>query len=177
MAENARGFSPGLKWLLLLILGIAPALLCLATVQVSFQRAETLSFCSSCHTMDPWVNDLKDPNSKALAALHYKNRYILDKQCYRCHADYDLFGPVKAKMNGMHHVIAFYSGHIHNPIRLYKPFPNGNCLQCHSESAKFTQNEAHMPIMDDIRSGEMKCSDCHGPIHTPKQEATSAQAH
>lgn len=157
------------KLLLLLVMGAAPALLSLATFDVSFQRAETLQFCSSCHTMTPWVADLKNPQSKSLASLHYRNRYILNDQCYRCHADYDLFGPVRAKMDGLHHVVAYYTGiGRHTPIKLYKPFPNGNCLQCHSESAKFTENPAHVAVMDQIKSNDMHCYDCHTPIHTPE---------
>jgi len=159
------------KWVLLAVLGVAPALLSLATFDLSFQRAETLSFCSSCHTMTPWVADLTDPHSKALAALHYKNRFILTDQCYRCHADYAFLGPIHAKLDGMRHVVAFYTGiGMHLPIKLYKPFPNKNCLQCHGEAANFKDNPAHSEIMDQIQSNELRCPDCHGPIHTPKQK-------
>ena len=93
------------KWLLLFILALAPMALGLSTFALSFQRAERVTFCASCHTMTPWIGDLKDPKSKSLAALHYHNRWILKDQCYTCHSDYDFMGPVKAKMDGVRHVI------------------------------------------------------------------------
>jgi cytochrome c nitrite reductase small subunit len=156
------------KSLLLLVLGVFPALLVLATAMLSFQRAETLVFCSSCHTMTPWVMDLKNPQSKGIASLHYRNRFILTDQCYTCHVDYDFMGPVTAKMDGVRHIIAYYTGFgMHNPIKLYKPFPNNNCLQCHGASAEF-QSPTHIAVMDQIRSEAMSCVACHNPIHTPQ---------
>ncbi len=163
--------STRMKLGLLVVLGLTPALLSLATFDLSFQRAETLEFCSSCHTMTPWVADLKDPNSKSLASLHYRNRFILTDQCYRCHADYDFLGPVHAKMDGVRHVLAYYTGiGMPRQIALYKPFPNENCLQCHGASALFTNNDAHVAVMDQIHSNQIRCLDCHGPIHTPAQK-------
>ena len=82
------------KLLLLFVLGVAPALLGLATFALSFQRAEQLRFCASCHTMTPWVADLEDPNSISLASKHYRNRWILNDQCYTCHVNYKFMGPV-----------------------------------------------------------------------------------
>src|ERR1700746_1945488 len=62
-----------------------------------FQRAERVEFCAPCHlTMKPFVDDLKNPTSKSLAPLHYRNRYIADDQCYSCHTSYGLFGTVEA---------------------------------------------------------------------------------
>ncbi len=160
--------SARVKWLMLLVLGVFPALLVLATAGLSFRRAETLSFCSSCHTMTPWVMDLKDPQSKGIAPLHYRNRFILKDQCYTCHVDYDFMGPVDAKLDGVRHIVAYYTGiGIHNPIALYKPFPNNNCLQCHGAAAEF-QSQTHIAVMAQIKSNAMSCVVCHNPIHTPK---------
>jgi cytochrome c nitrite reductase small subunit len=160
--------SAAAKWLLLLVLGVFPALLVFATAMLSFQRAETLAFCSSCHTMTPWVMDLKNPQSKGIAPLHYRNRFILSDQCYTCHVDYDFLGPVNAKMDGVRHIVAYYTGFgMHNPIKLYKPFPNNNCLQCHGASTEF-QSQTHIVVMDQIKSNAMSCVACHNPIHTPQ---------
>jgi nitrate/TMAO reductase-like tetraheme cytochrome c subunit len=160
--------SARVKWLLLFVLGVFPALLVMATATLSFQRAETLSFCSSCHTMTPWVMDLKNSQSKAIAPMHYRNRFILHNQCYTCHVDYDFMGPVNAKVDGVRHIVAYYTGiGMHNPIKLYKPFPNNNCLQCHGASAQF-QSQTHIAVMDQIKANSMGCVTCHNPIHTPQ---------
>ena len=36
--------------------------------------------------MLPMVNDMRDPGSETLAALHYKNNDIAKDQCYHCHS-------------------------------------------------------------------------------------------
>src|SRR5262249_15602726 len=80
----------------------------LGTVLV-FERAERVEFCASCHlTMQSYVDDLRDPKSHSLAALHYKNRYIADNQCYVCHTSYGVFGTVGAKKEGLIDVYKYY---------------------------------------------------------------------
>ncbi len=157
------------KWLLLFILGIGPLLLVVATFGLSFKRAETLRFCSDCHTMTPWIADLEDPHSESLAAKHYRNRWILHDQCYNCHVNYAFLGPVEAKIGGLRHIIAYYTRYgMRSPIKLYESFPNGNCLRCHENSAMWRNNPTHRAIIAQLRSDKLKCISCHGPIHTPK---------
>lgn len=157
------------KLLLLFILGVGPILLGLATFGLSFRRAEHVSFCASCHTMTPWVADLENPKSKSLAALHYRNRWILDDQCYTCHVDYDFMGPVRAKLDGVKHVLAYYFGiGMPKTIQLYKPYPNANCLQCHGAAANFNKNPAHVAVMQPLKENKLSCLACHQPIHTPE---------
>jgi cytochrome c nitrite reductase small subunit len=157
------------KLLLLFVLGVAPALLGLAIFALSFQRAEQLRFCASCHTMTPWVADLKDPNSKSLASKHYSNRWIINDQCYTCHVNYKFMGPVDAKMDGMRHVVAYYTGiGMQATIKLYEPFPNGNCLRCHGAAQDFNRNPTHVAVAVQVRANQLSCTVCHQPIHTPK---------
>lgn len=155
------------KLLLLLILGVAPALVGLATFALSFQRAERVSFCASCHTMTPWVDDLHNPSSSSLASRHFNNRWILDNQCYTCHANYGLFGPILTKLESMRHV-AIYYGLMHMPkeIQLTKPFPNSNCLQCHGHAAQFKTKPVHAAVMTSLLNNQLSCITCHRPIHT-----------
>jgi cytochrome c nitrite reductase small subunit len=156
--------------LLLVLLGVMPVLLGLAIFALSFQRAEQLSFCADCHTMTPWVADLKNPNSASLASKHYRNRWSLDDQCYTCHEDYQFMGPVDAKMDGVRHVIAYYTG-IGMPrgaIKLYAPYPNGNCLRCHGAASNFNLNPTHAAVAAQIKNNQLSCLVCHQPIHTPQ---------
>ncbi len=141
----------------------------LATFALSFQRAETVSFCADCHTMTPWVDGLRNPKGKSLAAMHFQNRWILKDQCYTCHADYGFLGPIRTKLTSMGHVARYY-GLMKMPkeIKLYKPFPNSNCLQCHGSAANFKSNPAHAAVMKPLLANELGCVTCHQPIHTPK---------
>jgi cytochrome c nitrite reductase small subunit len=157
------------KLLLFFVSVVAVPALAAFTGVHSFVRAESLSFCGSCHTMTPWLADLRDPKSKSLAALHFRNRFIPSDQCYTCHVDYDFMGPIEAKLDGMRHVEVYYFGHATpKGIKLYKPFPNANCLRCHAQSALFLQSDYHRAVMVQILNNDMPCMTCHQPIHTPK---------
>jgi nitrate/TMAO reductase-like tetraheme cytochrome c subunit len=158
------------KILLLFVLGVTPMLLGLAVFALSFRRAEQLSFCAQCHTMTPWVSDLKDPNSLSLASKHYRNRWILNDQCYTCHEHYQFMGPVDAKMDGMRHVVAYYTGigMPHAAIKLYEPYPNGNCLRCHGAASNFINNPTHKAVAAQITNNQLRCIVCHQPFHTPE---------
>lgn len=149
---------------------VVPVLYGAMTSGVAFERSKSLEFCASCHVMDPYVEGLKDPGSDLLAAKHYQNRRINENQCYTCHADYDLFGPVKAKINGLQHLVHNYLTPPRE-IKLYKPFPNSHCLQCHDGVKSFVKAEAHTDIMAELRSDAMKCADCHGAAHPTHAEA------
>ena len=157
------------RLLLLIVLGVAPVLLGLATFALSFQRAEHVSFCADCHTMTPWVDDLHNPKSKSLAAMHFSNRWILNDQCYTCHADYGFMGPIMTKLGSLGRVATYY-GFIKMPkqIKLLKPFPNANCLQCHGPAENFRTNPAHAAVMKPLLANQLSCVTCHQPIHTPK---------
>ncbi len=56
---------------------VFPLMVVSAGMLLVFERAEKVTFCASCHlTMQPYVDDMRDPESESLAAIHYKNRYI-----------------------------------------------------------------------------------------------------
>ena len=139
-----------------------------------FERAERVEFCASCHlTMKAFVDDMKNPQSNSLAALHYKNRYIPDNQCYECHTSYGLFGTVQAKKEGLNDVYRYYTRTFHLPIHLLHPYPNNDCLKCHAGSVKW--NEAHADYKDALFSGEATCMQCHAdsnPAHNVAQSVT-----
>ncbi len=143
----------------------------------SFVQAEKLSFCASCHTMMPWIRDLEDPNSKSLASLHYRNRFIPHDQCYTCHVDYEFLGPIDAKIGGVRHAAIYYFGNATpKDIKLYKPFPNGNCLRCHAGSAPFLQNPAHLAVMVQILADQTRCYTCHQSVHMPEFDSVAQAA-
>lgn len=133
---------------------------------VGLQQAKKVEFCGSCHlTMGTFVADLRNPDSTSLAAKHFRNRWIPEAQCYTCHASYGLFGDVQAKMAGLGDVYKYYTHTYKYPIALHEPYQNAECLKCHEHTPKFVNSETHGQGMDAIRSGEIKCIECHGPAH------------
>jgi cytochrome c nitrite reductase small subunit len=139
-----------------------------------FERAERVEFCESCHlTMKSYVTDMKNPQSESLAALHYKNRYIPDNQCYVCHTGYGLFGTVQAKREGMHDVFVYYTRTFKLPVKLRHPYPNNDCLKCHAESVKWLG--VHGDFKDDLFAGKTSCLDCHGQTNPPHTLSASTE--
>lgn len=137
-----------------------------------FQQMETVQACGGCHGMKPFVSDLMDPKSEALAAVHFKNRYIQEHHCYTCHSDYGMFGTVSAKLAGVRHVYYHVTGTYPQPIKIASAYPNARCLGCHGESQKFLRSEGHpKEAQPQLVAGTVSCLDCHGPAHMPKEAA------
>lgn len=165
--------SPRTKIVLLFVILIGPAILSAVTAKVAFTRAESVSFCGSCHTMTPWINDVTAADSDSLAHEHFEQRWIQHDQCFTCHSNYSFLGPLEAKIKGVRHVIAFYVGE-RGKIELYGEFPNANCLQCHAEAKGFLEDPNHEPI-EDLLTGKDRCVECHEDLHAVEQEEGSGE--
>jgi nitrate/TMAO reductase-like tetraheme cytochrome c subunit len=155
----------GVKYLLFVLIVALPAIVAAVTVPVTFERAKTVEFCSSCHVMRPYVDDMRDPESETLVSRHYDRRLIAHDQCYTCHTDYVWFGPLGAKMKGMRHVLAYYLAPERREIELYRPFPSANCLGCHGQARGYRDNPVHEATAEEIASGETRCTECHESVH------------
>ena len=165
-----RGRPAGAVSWLLLICGVAilPVVATGFGTLLVFDRAEQVEFCASCHlTMTGFVKDMTDPKSESLAAIHFKNKYIPDNQCYVCHTSYGLFGTVEAKMSGIVDVYKYYTRTYGKEIKMRSPYPNHDCLKCHFESEKWLKHEEHVAAKADLIADKMKCMDCHGPAGHP----------
>jgi nitrate/TMAO reductase-like tetraheme cytochrome c subunit len=134
------------------------------------ENAKSPEFCGSCHVMGPFINDLKNPKSETLASRHYQNRFILENQCYSCHTDYTVFGPVKAKMAGIRHVWKYETGTYGLPIKLRGTYNFQNCLHCHGESRRFLEKH-DADLQKQIAAKETDCLQCHGPVHPEQKQA------
>ncbi len=170
---------PPLSWAtkvaLLFGLGVFPIATAATGNVVGFQHTMSRDFCGGCHVMEPFTDDVANPASFTLAARHSRNPSFGDHSCYACHADYGMFGAVTTKMNGMRHVYEYWT-RFHSlsleealpQIEMFKPYPNQNCMQCHSTRVPtFDQVPEHAALTDEVRSGEVSCASagCHGPIH------------
>jgi cytochrome c nitrite reductase small subunit len=133
---------------------------------------ETVQACGGCHVMTPYVQDLRNPASEALAAVHFKNRYIRENHCYTCHTDYGMLGTLSAKMDGLRHIRHYLASTYTLPLKINEPYSNIRCLQCHGDSQNFLKSPGHpADVQPQLVSGEMPCLTCHAPAHTPAAQA------
>ena len=140
-----------------------------------FEATKKRAFCGSCHVMVPHTSDSDDPSSLSLSARHARNKLFGDENCYECHADYGMFGTIVTKLGGMRHVWLYYTQYRTTPveeakktIHLRAPYPNGNCMQCHSTRADLWQRVPdHASSVVDVRDGRISCASpgCHGYAH------------
>ena len=159
------------KLVLLFGLGVMPMAVSLAGNISGFEYTLRRDFCGSCHVMLPYTEDAADPKSTSLAAVHSRNHAFGEESCYTCHADYQVFGAVTTKINGMKHLYMYISHYSNTgprgeggpPIHMYKQFKNSMCTRCHStEAPRWAAVEDHAGMLEDIRKGDAKCLDCHG---------------
>lgn len=166
-----RGNTAGpLSWgILALGAGILPMFVSTAGGVLVIEKSQRVGLCNSCHlTMKPYVDDMKDPKSQSLAALHYKNRYIPDNQCYVCHTSYGMFGTLQAKKEGIIDVFKYYTHTFSVPVKMRHPYSNNDCLKCHGASDKFLASHKKKKDRDAMFADEVSCSQCHdddNPAH------------
>jgi nitrate/TMAO reductase-like tetraheme cytochrome c subunit len=178
LARSVRrsGLTTASKELMFLAVAVLPLALVFFAYSYGMQASEKVEACGSCHVMEPWVKDLRDPASTTLAAMHFKNRYIQENHCYTCHTDYGMFGTVKAKWEGLGHIARYSTGAYEYPIKIASPYPNWRCLNCHGGSQKFLDPSKHAKEdVADMMSGKTSCIDCHGPAH-PAQAKVEKKA-
>jgi len=164
-----RGTDVGLVSWGLLIAGttIFPLILLGTGTFLVVERAKNVQLCGSCHlTMKAYVDDMKNPRSNSLAAVHFANRYIAENQCYECHTAYGLLGSFEAKKNGVIEVYRYYTRTFQLPVQLRHPYRDADCLKCHAGAIKFIT--AHADFQQRIFAGQLSCMQCHAvnrPAH------------
>ena len=166
----------GGKILAFLALFILPIFGGLLGLENHIERSKQTSFCLSCHIMGDYGRSLLVDDSSYIPAAHYQNNRVpRDEACYTCHTDYTLYtGGIKAKFRGLHHLYAQYIGKPHQPIKLYTPYNNRECLHCHLGARSFEQGAVHTAdaqTMADIKSNKLSCvsSGCHDTVHNVTQ--------
>ncbi len=162
--------SAASQWMLFIGICIMPLPVMVLSSAVGLERAKDISFCESCHVMERFVGDMKDPGSGRLAAVHFKNRYIQRSHCYVCHTDYGLFGTLEAKLAGVGHVWKESTGSYTMPVRIAQPYRFTICLDCHAQSAKFGSVPKHEGLIARVVAGEAACTSCHGLSHPAREE-------
>jgi len=173
--------SSATKLVLLFGIGVLPIGTAANGNVAGYHATKTRTFCSSCHVMTPFGDDVANPHSTSLAARHGRNEEFGGEACYMCHADYGMFETVVTKIGGMRHVYE-YALHFHQlsvdealpKIHIRNPFPNATCMRCHStEAPGWRRVGDHRSLLDQARGGSVSCasSGCHGPAHPFAQVA------
>ncbi len=158
------------QWMLIVGICIVPLPVMVLSTAVGLEQAKDISFCQHCHVMGKFVDDMKNPASERLAAVHFKNRYIQRNHCYICHTDYGLFGTVEAKLAGLGHIWKETAGSYAMPVQISRPYRFTICLDCHAQSAKFERVSEHKDLVAKTIRGESGCTACHGLSHLPRDE-------
>ncbi len=164
------------KLWLLLGLGVFPILTAGAGNLQGFEATKKREFCASCHLMTAHTKDSDNAMSQTLSARHARNYLFGSENCYVCHADYGMYGTLVTKMGGMMHVYNYYLGgygtmtmdEAKKAIHVNKPYPNTNCMQCHStKDALWMARPDHKASLEDVRAGRVSCASggCHGVAH------------
>lgn len=165
------------KILLLLALFVVPFFLLQIGVSQSLTGSKQKDFCTSCHEMQAYDTSLHIDDPEYVPANHFQNRMVpQETACYTCHTDYTLYGDVEAKFNGMKHVFVHYFGDVpkDGEIKLYSPYPNDNCLQCHRGSRAFEKKKAHTTegvTLEILYANQKSCAStgCHDKMHDIKK--------
>jgi nitrate/TMAO reductase-like tetraheme cytochrome c subunit len=160
---------------LLLGLGVLPLITAGTANVAGFEATQSRKFCGSCHVMIPHAEDSGDPKSLSLAAVHARNEYFGQNNCYTCHKDYGMYGYVLTKLGGMRHVYLYLTEYRDMPlaeskpsIRILKPLPNANCMHCHTTTAPdWLAVPDHASSLESVKSGKLSCASvgCHGFAH------------
>lgn len=153
------------RWLLLLGLAVAPAFALGGATGTMFEQMKEVAACNSCHVMNRFVEDMRDPNSATLAARHHRTGAIPGKQCYSCHTGYGIFGTLEAKRDGFRHWLLYVTGTWPEPIAFRGTYPNANCLHCHARSPEFRGVPSHTVLRAALERDQMNCTTCHGLPH------------
>jgi cytochrome c nitrite reductase small subunit len=156
--------------LLIISLFVLPVIIGLGTSVTVLETTKTVQSCGSCHVMDPFVNDLYDPESSTLAARHFKNRWISEYQCYTCHTTYGAHGTFEGKRDGFRHWLLFVTQTWEDPITYAGSYPNMNCTACHGGTTAFRDIPSHQALSSKLRADEVSCTSCHGPAHPTPAE-------
>lgn len=154
----------GGKLLAFIALFVLPIASARSGFSLHFEATKSTSFCLSCHVMEPYGETLLLEDESYLPAAHFQNG-LVDREhaCFTCHTQYTLFGDMAAKINGLKHVWVYYTGQTPDPIELYTPYNNRECLYCHQGGRRF--EELHEHDMQTLVANEMTCMECHGSAH------------
>jgi cytochrome c-type protein NapC len=153
---------------------LLPVLSGVMGVSQHLEQSKTTDFCLSCHVMGDYGKSLLVDDRGYIPAHHYQNRLVpREKACFTCHTDYTMYGDLKAKLRGLRHVYVQYLGTPAQPLKLYTPYNNRECLHCHAGARSFEEGATHNvdpETLPAVKANKLSCasSGCHETIHNVK---------
>ena len=120
-------------------------------------------FCASCHTQPEttYYQHTLDQNATTLADFHSQK----DVRCIDCHSGSGAFGRAVGLTQGMQDLLAYYSGHYHNPAITTNKLSDSSCIKCHTDimSNQSFNNHFHLFLSQwqAIDPNAAGCVDCH----------------
>lgn len=153
--------------ILLIVFVILSPMIYFISFFIGIEKSKPVEFCNSCHIMNNHVENMLDPDSESIAALHYQYRWIADKQCYTCHSDYGLFGAGRAKYDGISHILHYYVLGYEEKLHIKGTYNNERCLFCHATVAAYQDIEEHQDYAEEIKTSKQSCFgvQCHVSPH------------
>ncbi len=156
-----------------LVLCLLPVVAGVIGLSAHVERSKQTTFCVSCHVMELHGRSLRIDDTSLLVAAHYQGgRVPRDTACFSCHTTYAMYGDLKAKLNGLHHMYVNYIAKTppETAVRLYAPYHNRECLHCHEGTRLFEEGKVHRlepGRLERIRRNELSCisSGCHSIVH------------
>lgn len=167
-------------WVHLLTLGIMPLFLLVVGNFAVLEYAKEERNCSGCHrVLKAYVEDMQNPKSDSLAALHFQHRFAPGTSCYSCHTNYGVHGSVAGKLAGLGHALRYLAGQYQFPLKIAAPYSNTLCLKCHNGAKRFMARDEHLEaagrISPALVNDQARCLDCHEVAHRVGREAEAAR--
>jgi cytochrome c-type protein NapC len=140
-------------------------------VSQHLEHSKSTKFCTSCHVMEDYGLSLRIDDRSYIPAVHYQNNLVpRENACYTCHTDYAMYGDFRSKIRGLKHVYAQYLSTPAQPIKLYTPYNNRECLHCHLGSRSFEEGATHNmepETLPKVKANELGCTStgCHEMVH------------
>ncbi|MCH9650178.1 MAG: NapC/NirT family cytochrome c [Deltaproteobacteria bacterium] len=153
-----------------LALFLLPVLALAFGANLHLEKSKTTEFCLSCHVMEPYGESLQLEEREYLPAVHFQNSLVSrEHACFTCHTHYTMYGDLQAKVAGVKHLWVNYFGTPGEPIELYEPYRNRECLHCHGGARSFEEAEFHADIRAELTTDETSCLECHEFVHAVEE--------
>lgn len=156
------------KWLIVsgAVIAVVALITMIGGTAYALHIEENDGFCASCHTQPEttYFNQSTAAPPSSLAAFHAQIPRA-SVRCIDCHSGGGALGRATGLMQGQADLVAYLSGHYHDPAVTLSKLGDDSCLKCHDQISQprginnhFHQFLARWQQIDPNAKG---CIDCH----------------